>query len=218
MNATEIWTMITAIATVALALFAVLAWHASRRTLVLMRSQETVTKESAQAQVDDQIWGRQVEALSTYAAVLRQLARMPAPLIVDGGSRFLPPNYELIQGLSSVADVDQAITTVATAGLIWHLQHARSPCSPTALQMFENEVIHAANACTYGEARWGFVQLASMSLLQRASDWQREPASRHSINVNVEKLVANLEADRLNKYQKANSEGQETNNLEWPPK
>lgn len=205
MNATEIWTMVTAIATCALALFAVLAWIASRKTLTLMRSQETVTKESAQSQVDDQVWGRQVEALATYTSVLREMADMTAPLVVNGGSRFLPNNYVIPQGLSSASDVDQIVSKVSSAGLIWRLQHARSSEPMEPLREYEQEVLFSAKATTFGTCRWSTVQTHAAILLSRASDWQRDAAERPSVISEVKGMSIRLRDERAKMLPNAES-------------
>lgn len=203
MNATEIWTMVTAIATCALALFAVLAWHASRKTLDLMRSQETVTKESAQAQVDDQAWGRQVDALANYSTALLTLADLPAPLNINGGSRLIPAGYSIPPGMSSASEVDRIMTKVSAAGLIWHMQHARSSDSTGALKFLDDELLFMANSATYGHVKWSLVRGTAVTLLMRTADWQKDVSARQRISSEVDELAKALKADRANKYQKA---------------
>ena len=202
MNTTEIWTMVTAIATCALAVFAVFAWKSSTKTLVLMRSQEQVTKESAQAQVDDQAWGRQIDALSNYARAILGLADLPAPLNIDGGSRLIPNGYSVPQGMSSASDVDRNMTRVSAAGLIWHMQHAKSSDSTEALKSLEDELLFMANSSTYGHVKWSLVSGAAVTLLMRSADWQKDVPARQSISSEVEELVKILKEDRSNKYQK----------------
>lgn len=86
MNVTEIWTMVTAIATCALAIFAVLAWRASAHNLAIMQEQLRVTEKAADSQIADQEWGRQVEALARYLQSLIELSEA-APIKGSSESR-----------------------------------------------------------------------------------------------------------------------------------
>lgn len=218
----DLWTMLGAWATVGatllLALFAWLAWRASSSNLELMRDQLKVTERSARSQIEDQEWGRQVDALANYTSAIRELASIPQPLDIGRDSLFFLQGLERTKVLSAIDEIDQACTKIASTGLIWQLHHARSPDSPTALGAFEDEIIHAANAHTHGQIGWYFVQMAAYSLLKRITDWQRDPSARHRITHRVDKLVDILESDRADGFRKANLKGHETDILDWPPR
>lgn len=184
---TAAWT--TSGATILLALFAFLAWRASANSLKSMQNQERDSKRAAQAQVDDQNWGRQIESLANYSAVLVDLKSIPGlmkkneiPVPVIGS-----PFVQLVSARGT-DEIRNLLARVQSTGLIWRMHHVRQTQLIWKLEALELEVRLLGIAAVFGIVEWANVREATRELLELAEAWQEEPENREEVAKKVENL------------------------------
>lgn len=164
---TAAWT--TSGATILLALFAFLAWRASANSLKSMQNQERDSKRAAQAQVDDQNWGRQVEALAKYSSALRQLHDFAAAVV----RLQLPVSQEV-----AAKDRSRAETIwreVEDTGLIWRMHHKNDE-GIYGLFCYMESLGWQFRFALKGKGDWDQTRRTIFSLLEIIRDWQEDPA------------------------------------------
>lgn len=204
MNATEIWTMVTAIATCALAIFAVLAWRASAHNLAIMQTQLQVTEKATASQIADQEWGRQVEALARYLRSLTELSEA-APIkpyedykrtkSVDGA--VAGGTAAAIKAIDDREDLNGRIgREVETSGAIWHLLHRSDSESVEALEDLEEEIMMAFWLVKTGRFSEEDYREAAGLLIDFIQEWQAKPHERIGVAEKAKSKAAELRKQR----------------------
>lgn len=185
------WT--TAGATILLALFAFLAWRASAKSLKSMQNQERDSKLSAQRQVDDQNWGRQVESLADYTSALADLIAIPGLMKVnDSPIASNDPRFFRHTTARGTDEVRNILARIQSTGLIWRMHHVRQMKLIWRLEALDDEVRILSSAAIEGRAEWEIAREAAGVLLDIAEAWQQKLNNRELEAIKAEKLHTEL--------------------------
>lgn len=175
---TAYWSMwgslATAIATVALVFFAVLAWRAALRAIT------------------SQVNSDQISALSAYVSALislSQVSQYKMPLMMP---RAYSPEQHQASLDSYQTRLDHLVQSVETSGVIWRAHHASKSgkmrefadieyflIESTAWWREADKSIFGSNAVTEQHELW---RLLSKEISLYAAQWQVDEADRESVN------------------------------------
>ncbi|VXA92770.1 hypothetical protein [Citricoccus sp. K5] len=196
-----LWTMIgtagTALFTLLLALFALLAWRASAKSLGIMRDQEKATAKAAAEQVEDQTWGRQVEALAKYLDLLRRYA-MTEPMSKSDvawleGSGTRPDETKQRAARDQVQSHGNLERDLQVAGDIWRMLHRSEFKATFPLYRAESAIVKAFPEIPRGRQDHMAWISAAVALVVGVQAWQlswNKEANAQALLDDVERMLA----------------------------
>lgn len=163
------WTMVTAVGTCLLAVFALAAWIVSKRTL-------NHARDSAQISLAEQETSRQIQALVPYIQAVNDL------LSHQGTRRLGGPG--VVDAIFSAAEVrEKKRREVHNTGLAWRLHHYKSRQQMKPFEDLEEAILQAHNSRTKPtKPTW---QESAGDLIELASKWQGDPTSREATSAQV---------------------------------
>jgi hypothetical protein len=156
-DGTEFWTLVTAVGTAVLAWFAYWAWKTAQHQLSEMRDQ-------TDRQIEDQEWGRQVEALATYLSALSALQDTP-PAQGPG----ISPEQADARDLRWFTLSSQ----INIAGNIWRLLHHKNAQEANILEKAEAAIVLSHGQLTSSSQEHGDWITSVHKCIKLFGEWQR---------------------------------------------
>lgn len=202
-----LWTMIgtagTALFTGLLSLFAWKAWRASSDSLGIMRDQEKATATAAAQQVEDQTWGRQIEALARYIVALMDLAEtnpVKGTLRTREGIPTDDPHAEIFfdeDDMDKVWANSRIERSVRSAGSIWRLLHREESMTLKEMKSAENALFDAFIEATLKDPHDNRWRNATGYFIDAIQEWQASENKTEKAHEVLRTVHLNLEYDPL---------------------